>query len=81
MNELPQRKRNRLPGYDYRQNGAYFITICAKDRHEIFGEIIANLDTGSDIEDAYTGYLAACTIVQNYGDERARFLRIPTLIL
>ena len=51
MNELPQRKRNRLPGYDYRQNGAYFITICAKDRHEIFGEIIANLDAGRGVGD------------------------------
>ena len=55
MNELPQRKRNRLPGYDYRQNGAYFITICAKDRHEIFEEIIANPDTGAGVGDAGVG--------------------------
>ena len=51
MNELPQRKRNRLPGYDYRQNGAYFITICTKDRYEIFGEIVANPDTGAGVGD------------------------------
>ena len=30
----------RLPGYDYTQPGAYFITICVKDRKSIFGEII-----------------------------------------
>ena len=37
---LPQRKQNRLQGYDYIQNGAYFITVCAKDRHELFCEIV-----------------------------------------
>ena len=39
MRELPQRKPNRLRGYDYSQCGAYFITVCAKDRHELFGSI------------------------------------------
>lgn len=29
--DLPQRKQNRLQGYDYSQNGTYFITICTKD--------------------------------------------------
>src|SRR4030042_2172704 len=29
----------RLSGYDYSQNGMYFITICAKDREEFFGKI------------------------------------------
>ena len=29
----------RLQGYDYRQNGAYFITICTKDRVHFFGNI------------------------------------------
>ncbi len=34
------RRSIRLPGYDYSQVGAYFITICAKYRECIFGEII-----------------------------------------
>ena len=29
----------RLPGYDYTQPGAYFVTICAAERRCIFGEI------------------------------------------
>jgi putative transposase len=29
----------RLKGYDYGQNGAYFITICTKDRIHYFGDI------------------------------------------
>lgn len=32
----------RLPGYDYGQNGSYFITICTKNRNHFFGEIVAN---------------------------------------
>ena len=30
----------RLKGYDYSSEGAYFITICVKDRECLFGEII-----------------------------------------
>jgi REP element-mobilizing transposase RayT len=40
MNELPQRKPTRLKGCDYSRNGAYFVTICAKDRAEIFSRIV-----------------------------------------
>jgi len=40
MNEKPTRKKNRLGGYDYSQEGAYFITVCVKDRAELFGEVI-----------------------------------------
>lgn len=32
-------KSARLAGYDYSQNGMYFVTICTKDREEFFGEI------------------------------------------
>ena len=39
-NELPKRKPSRLQNYDYSQNGAYFITVCTKDRHEMFGKIL-----------------------------------------
>lgn len=37
--DLPKRKANRLANYDYSQNGAYFITICVKDKEPIFSEI------------------------------------------
>lgn len=36
---MPDRKLNRLKGYDYSQNGYYFVTICTKNRQEFFGEI------------------------------------------
>ncbi len=37
---LPDRKKNRLENYDYSQNGAYFITICTRDRKKILSEIV-----------------------------------------
>ena len=35
---LPARKANRLPAFDYSQNGAYFLTICTKNRECLFWE-------------------------------------------
>jgi len=40
--ELPKRKSPRIPGYDYSANGAYFITICTKDKRPIFGPVGAD---------------------------------------
>ena len=31
---------NRLKEYDYSSDGAYFITICTKNRENYFGEIV-----------------------------------------
>ena len=41
MNE-PQKHRQsiRLKGYDYRLNGAYYITICSYHKQYLFGEIV-----------------------------------------
>ncbi len=39
MNNYPKRKPTRLKGYDYSSPGAYFITICTKDRKCILSEI------------------------------------------
>ena len=34
------RRSIRLPGYDYSQAGAYFVTICADRRQCLFGDIV-----------------------------------------
>ena len=34
--ELPKRKQNRLTEYDYSAPNAYFITICTKNRKNLF---------------------------------------------
>ena len=33
-------KQYRLPGWNYASEGGYFVTICTKDRKEIFGDVI-----------------------------------------
>ena len=38
--DLPNRKQNRLQDFDYSQNGAYFVTICVKDRKELLSNVI-----------------------------------------
>jgi REP element-mobilizing transposase RayT len=40
MKYQPVRKHPRLKGYDYSQNGAYYITFCVKNRHEMLGQIV-----------------------------------------
>ena len=35
-----KRKQIRLKNYDYSENGAYFITICSKNREPLFGKIV-----------------------------------------
>ena len=37
--DLKQRKKMRLEGYDYSSLGAYFVTICIKDRKRILSSI------------------------------------------
>jgi len=34
------RRSIRLPGYDYTQPGAYFVTICSYQREHVFGEVV-----------------------------------------
>ncbi len=42
--DLPKRKPIRLPEYDYASPGAYFVTICTKDRKCI----LSNITVGAD---------------------------------
>ncbi len=39
--QRPTRRSPRLKGYDYSLKGAYFVTICTRNRLSLFGEIIA----------------------------------------
>ncbi|MFA4817467.1 MAG: transposase [Parcubacteria group bacterium] len=56
MTEIREKYKNkyrirssRLKGYDYSQNGIYFITICTKNREEYFGKIENGIIILSDI--------------------------------
>lgn len=37
--ELPKRRTIRMRGYNYAQEGAYYVTICTDDRRQWFGRI------------------------------------------
>ncbi len=39
----PKRKPNRLKNYDYSQSGIYFITICTKDKENVFWNVGATI--------------------------------------
>jgi putative transposase len=38
--EIHHRRSIRFKGYDYAQEGLYFITICCQNKHSLFGKII-----------------------------------------
>ena len=38
--ELPKRKPTRLKNFDYSSAGAYFVTVCTRDRMHILSEIV-----------------------------------------
>ena len=43
MNEKHTRKPNRLKNYDYSKQGIYFVTICTKDKKDLFGTVGATV--------------------------------------
>lgn len=40
---MVERKQTRLKEYDYSRNGAYFITICTKDKKCLLGSVGATI--------------------------------------
>ncbi|WP_296079924.1 transposase [uncultured Eubacterium sp.] len=61
--ELPKRKANRLASYDYSQNGAYFITICVKDKEPILSKIKFNSIYPNEIKLSKLGIIVANEIL------------------
>lgn len=57
------RKQNRLAGYDYSQNGAYFITVCIKDKKCLLGKIV-----GGD------AYIAPEILLSEYGKTVEKYI-------
>ena len=49
MKEYARRKSSRLKNDNYSQNGAYFLTICTKDRKMLLGSVGAGVPDGPQI--------------------------------
>ena len=45
--ELPKRKKIRLKKHDYSSIGAYFVTVCIKDRKPILSDIVEPVGDGA----------------------------------
>ena len=54
--ERPVRKQIRMPEYDYNSNGAYFITVCVKDRKPILSKISVGTTIGRPPDVVLTKY-------------------------
>ena len=74
------RKIIRLQGYDYSIEGAYFITMCVADRHEILAHIVGDDAHGvpcslklTEIGEIIKNYIENINHV--YGDE----VKVPTI--
>ena len=67
--ELPQRKPNRMAGYDYNRNGAYFVTICTIVGADIIRpripDIIRTKRVGSRADDIRP-YVVVSVVIENY---------------
>jgi len=51
MENRPNRKTTRLPGYDYNTPGAYFLTICVENRRCVLSRIVGTgVPDGPEIE-------------------------------
>ena len=54
--ERPIRKQIRMPEFDYNSNGAYFITVCTKDRKPILSSVSVGTTIGRPPDVILTKY-------------------------
>jgi len=84
MDETPHRKNMRLQGYDYSQNGAYFITICVDGKQKILGRVVGDAAHGvldmqlSDVGEMVKRYIQ--NIPQHNGVILDNFVIMPNHI-
>ena len=58
--DLPQRKKHRLPNWDYGSNGYYFVTICTKDKQSVLSQIKSDVVDTEVILTDLGKYVARC---------------------
>ncbi len=74
--EYPERKPNRLNGFDYSSNGAYFITICTQNRECILANI--TVGDGFPVPNDYANENDCCCIITKYGKIAEKFINLIT---
>ena len=54
--EFSKRKSTRIKNYDYSTEGAYFVTICIRDRMQILSDVVkTEPDTSDDVRGVWVG--------------------------
>jgi hypothetical protein len=51
--ELAKRNKNRLEGYEYNRNGAYFVTICVEGKKKILSKIVNCVEREKIVGDGF----------------------------
>ena len=64
---LPTRKPHRLSAYDYSAPGAYFVTICAREREALFWDRSSPVPTGADMAQASSILSSGQTLLPQNG--------------
>lgn len=63
-----KRRSIRLPGYDYSQAGAYYITVCTRDRKCLFGHLADGQmqlnDFGQVVQSVWVGLRQFCQDIE-----------------
>lgn len=79
--QIHHRRSIRLKGYDYTQAGAYFITICAYQRENIFGEIVnGEMKLNSFGEIAYSEWFKTAELRSSVELYKKQFVVMPNHI-
>jgi len=82
--QLVKRKRMRLEGYDYSQNGGYFVTFCTYDRRCILPRIhTGNERNRASVELTELGQIVDDTLMElsaQYGTRIAAYSIMPNHI-
>ena len=60
---LPKRKPTRLKNFDYSTTGAYFITICTKDRKTLFAPVGADSISARMVERTFLETMERYSVV------------------
>ena len=65
MSEMPKRKQIRIEDYDYSAPGAYFVTICTKNRAQILWETVgADIIRPQDVSLSVVGKIVEQGVLQ-----------------
>ena len=81
-NELPKRKPLRLAQHNYSTKGAYFVTICIKDRQQILSAIKKSAEDGAlDVPQAHLTPIGKIVEKHLLSSERIPGVKIDRYVL